>query len=111
MMHLPVSLLDCLSRYSTAPANYHLPVPLNQQNMFCWYAECVQSVAELPFVGGHVALDFVNTAEQRGHPDAGDALRTVDDLRWWGQRRGILSSAADGDAGLLELPAALEARE
>jgi predicted RNA-binding Zn ribbon-like protein len=65
----------------------------------------------LPFVAGHVALDFVNTAEQRGHPDGGDALRTIDDLRLWGQRSGVLSNAADGDAGLLELPAALEARE
>jgi predicted RNA-binding Zn ribbon-like protein len=71
----------------------------------------VQSVAELPFIAGHVALDFVNTAEQRGHPDAGDALRTVDDLRLWGQRSGLLGSAADDGAGLLELPAALEARE
>jgi predicted RNA-binding Zn ribbon-like protein len=86
-------------------------VQLNQQNTFCWYAECVQSVAELPFVAGHVALDFVNTAEQRGHPDAGDALRTLDDLRLWGLRRGVLSDGADGDGGLLELPAALEARE
>ena len=71
----------------------------------------MQSVAEIPFVAGHVALDFVNTAEERGHPDAGDSLRTVDDLRLWGQRRGVLTSGADGDAGLAELPAALEARE
>jgi predicted RNA-binding Zn ribbon-like protein len=93
----------------------------------------VQSVAEIPFVAGHVALDFVNTAEERGHPDAGDSLRTVDDLRLWGQRRGVLTSGAvgasgavgtsgaggtsdsdsgaDGDAGLAELAAALEARE
>ena len=71
----------------------------------------MQSVAEIPFVAGHVALDFVNTAEERGHPDAGDSLRTVDDLRLWGQRRGVLTSGADGDAGLAELPAALDARE
>jgi predicted RNA-binding Zn ribbon-like protein len=71
----------------------------------------VQSVAELPFVAGHVALDFVNTAEERGHPDAGDALRALDDLRLWGQRRGVLSGGADGDAGLNELPAAIAARE
>jgi predicted RNA-binding Zn ribbon-like protein len=86
----------------------------------------VQSVAEIPFVAGHVALDFVNTAEERGHPDAGDSLRTVDDLRLWGQRRGVLTSGtsgtsgargaggadgAGGDAGLAELAAALEARE
>lgn len=71
----------------------------------------MQPVAELPFIAGHVALDFVNTAEQRGHPDAGDALRSLDDLRLWGQRRGVLSGDASGDTGLLELPAALEARE
>jgi len=77
----------------------------------------VQSVAELPFVAGNLALDFVNTAEERGHPDAVDALRAVDDLRLWGQRRGVLTSgvggtsAADGDAGLTEFPAAIEARE
>ena len=77
----------------------------------------MQSVAEIPFVAGHVALDFVNTAEERGHPDAGDSLRTVDDLRLWGQRRGVLTSGAsgasgaDGDAGLAELAAAREARE
>lgn len=69
------------------------------------------SSAELPFVAGHVALDFVNTAEQRGHPDAGEFLRTVDDLRLWGQRSGVLVSNADGDAGPRELHAALEARE
>jgi predicted RNA-binding Zn ribbon-like protein len=71
----------------------------------------VQSVAEIPFVAGHVALDFVNTAEERGHLDAGDSLRTVDDLRLWGQRRGVLTSGAGGDAGPAELAAALEARE
>lgn len=71
----------------------------------------MQSVAELPFIAGHVALDFVNTAEERGHPDAGEALHTVDDLRVWGQRRGVLASGADGDAGPSELRAALEARE
>jgi len=71
----------------------------------------VQSVAEVPFIAGHVALDFVNTAEERGHPDAGDALRTVADLRLWGQRRGVISAGADGDGPSLELAAALEARE
>jgi predicted RNA-binding Zn ribbon-like protein len=81
----------------------------------------VQSAAEIPFVAGHVALDFVNTAEERGHPDAGDVLRTADDLRLWGQRRGVLAGgtsaavgaggAAAGGAEVAELAAALEARE
>lgn len=71
----------------------------------------MQSVTEIPFIAGHVALDFVNTAEERGHPDAGDALRTAGDLRLWGERRGVIAGGADGDAQALELPAALEARE
>ena len=68
-------------------------------------------MTEIPFIAGHVALDFVNTAEERGHPDAGDALRTVDDLRVWGERRGVITGSGDGDMSPLELPAALEARE
>lgn len=71
----------------------------------------MQSVAEIPFIAGHVALDFANTAEERGHPDASDALRTVDDLRLWGERRGVITGDAGGDAEPPELAAALEARE
>jgi predicted RNA-binding Zn ribbon-like protein len=71
----------------------------------------VQPVAEIPFIAGDVALDFVNTAEERGHPAAGDALRTIDDLRLWGQRRGVLTNGADGDTRAAELPHALAARE
>lgn len=71
----------------------------------------MQAVGEIPFIAGHVALNFVNTAEERGHPDAGDALRTVDDLRLWGQRRGVIARGADSDPRPLELPAAVEARE
>jgi predicted RNA-binding Zn ribbon-like protein len=96
-----------------APVKYPLPVQLLQQNYFYWYRGAVQSVAEMPFIAGNVALDFVNTAEERGHPDADDALRTVDDLRLWGERRGVISGAADGDGDgwRLELAAAVEARE
>jgi predicted RNA-binding Zn ribbon-like protein len=59
----------------------------------------VQSVAEMPFIAGHSALDFVNTAEERGHPEADDALRTPADLHLWGQRYGLIarSAAADED--------------
>ena len=82
----------------------------------------MQSVAEIPFIAGHVALDFVNTAEGRGHPDAGEALRTPGDLRLWGERRGVIAHVAnananavaddaDADAGLREFPAAVQARE
>jgi predicted RNA-binding Zn ribbon-like protein len=57
----------------------------------------METVAELPFVAGHVALDFVNTAEERGHPEAGDALGGPADLRTWGQRYGLISAPADGE--------------
>jgi predicted RNA-binding Zn ribbon-like protein len=77
----------------------------------------MQSIADLPFVAGHAALDFVNTAEGRGGPGAGEALNTPADLAAWGQRYGILTDArADtGAAGGLdaaaELARALSARE
>ncbi len=72
----------------------------------------VQSIAEMPFIAGHVALDFVNTAEERGHPDAGDALSTPADLTLWGQRRDLIARtiAANGDEQA-ELGRAIEARE
>ncbi len=72
----------------------------------------MQSLRELPFVAGHVALDFVNTAEERDHPEAGDVLLAPAELRLWGQRYGLLSRSAPlgpdpGD----ELERAREARE
>jgi predicted RNA-binding Zn ribbon-like protein len=69
----------------------------------------VQPLEELTFVGGHPALDFVNTAEERGHPEAGDVLHASTDLRRWGQRYGLLSVDARVDRA--ELRRALEARE
>jgi predicted RNA-binding Zn ribbon-like protein len=72
----------------------------------------VQSVAEIPFIAGHVALDFVNTAEGRGHPGAGEALHTPGDLRQWGERGGVITGVdSPAGAGEGELAAALEARE
>ncbi|HEX5194797.1 MAG TPA: ABATE domain-containing protein [Solirubrobacteraceae bacterium] len=67
-------------------------------------------MSELPFVAGDVALDFVNTAELRGDPLAGDALRTPGDLVQWGRRYGLLASDAD-DADDAELRKALQTRE
>ena len=58
----------------------------------------MQTAAELPLVGGHVALDFINTAEQRGHPAAEDVLRTPADLRAWGRRLGLLTAGASAGA-------------
>jgi predicted RNA-binding Zn ribbon-like protein len=72
----------------------------------------MQSIREMPFVAGNAALDFVNTAEERGHPQAGDALRTAADLRLWGVRYGLIgrSGARGQDAGA-EFDRAREARE
>lgn len=72
----------------------------------------MQSIPEMPFVAGNAALDFVNTAEERGHPAAGDALVTPADLCLWGQRYGILGVSVkvgiDADA---ELERARRARD
>lgn len=72
----------------------------------------MQPLRELPFVAGHVALDFVNTAEERGHPEAGDVLLAPRDLRVWGQRYELLGrSASLGPDPAAELERAREARE
>jgi predicted RNA-binding Zn ribbon-like protein len=71
----------------------------------------MQSIAEVSFIGGHVALDFVNTAEERGDPEAGDALRVPADLRLWGQRYGLLSSSAVSAEDRVEFRRAIDARE
>lgn len=62
-------------------------------------------------VGGDLALDFVNTAEERGHPAAGDALLTPDDLRVWGVRSGVLRDVRITAGARGELQRAREARE
>ena len=70
----------------------------------------MQSLAELPFVAGNLALDFVNTAELRGDPLAEDALQTPGDLVRWGTRYGVLAHDAHG-AEEAELRAAVQTRE
>jgi predicted RNA-binding Zn ribbon-like protein len=66
----------------------------------------------MPFVAGHAALDFVNTAEERDHPKASDALLTAADLRLWGQRYGLLAEPAEpGEGDQAELRRARQARE
>lgn len=71
----------------------------------------MQTLEELPFVAGNAGLDFVNTAELRGHPAAGDVITTAADLRRWGQRYGLLSNAPVGDPDGAELRRAIDARE
>lgn len=74
--------------------------------------DAMQPLDEIPFVAGHTALDFVNTAEQRGHPEAGDVLLTPADLRSWGRRYGLIArSAGLGHDAHAELDRAREARE
>ena len=70
----------------------------------------MQPLSELPFIAGDTALDFVNTAELRGDPTAGDVLRTPADLVQWGQRYGVLGDGASA-ADDAELRAALDTRE
>ena len=71
----------------------------------------MQTAAELPLVGGHLALDFINTAEQRGHPAAEDVLRAPADLRAWGRRLGLLTTGASAGDENDELARAVAARE
>jgi predicted RNA-binding Zn ribbon-like protein len=71
----------------------------------------MQTLEELPFVAGNAGLDFVNTAELRGHPEAGDVIVTAADLWRWGQRYDLLSNVPVDDPGDDELRRAIEARE
>lgn len=72
----------------------------------------VKPIEELPFVGGHPALDFLNTAQGRDEPETGDALLSPADLRVWGQRQGILASTLrSSDSDRQELRRAIESRE
>ena len=77
----------------------------------------MRALEELPFIAGHPALDFLNTAEERGHPDAGEALHSPGDLRLWGRRYGLLEAGDDETVEVEralateELERALEARE
>jgi predicted RNA-binding Zn ribbon-like protein len=71
----------------------------------------MQPLEELPFIAGNAGLDFVNTAELRGHPEAGDVIATAADLRRWGQRYGLLSNGPAHDPSGDEMGTAIEARE
>ena len=67
---------------------------------------------EIPFVAGHPALDFLNTAEERGHPWAVDTLVSPADLWVWGQRYGLLAKSAEAGAqDRAEMRRARQARE
>lgn len=49
----------------------------------------------LPQVGGHCALDLMNTVEHRGRQDPGDHLRSLEQLLGWCQLSGLI----DGEEG------------
>lgn len=69
-------------------------------------------VENLALLGGHLALDFVNTVEDRSSPSPDDVLRTPDDLRRWAERAGIERAAsADSQAGAVSLSQAVAFRE
>jgi predicted RNA-binding Zn ribbon-like protein len=64
-------------------------------------------IGTLTLVGGHPALDLVNTAE-RGGPTALDHLATPEDVAVWSRRVGLDPGAPD-EAGLRRLRALREA--
>jgi predicted RNA-binding Zn ribbon-like protein len=56
------------------------------------------SIGEMPLVGGHRALDLVNTVAPRLPDDQRhDYLMTPGDLLIWSERTGLLDSAAAGE--------------
>ncbi len=70
----------------------------------------MNSIEDIPLIGGDLALDFVNTAEQRNDPTAREFLVTPQDLDIWGRRAGILNGASRA-SDTQELSAACDARE
>ncbi len=55
----------------------------------------------MSLVGGHPALDFLNTVKYRGQVDPQDRLETVADVVEWSRVAGLLS---DAEAGKLSRP-------
>jgi predicted RNA-binding Zn ribbon-like protein len=48
---------------------------------------------ELSLIGGHAALDFLNTVKYRGEDDPQDKLASLSDVIEWAQVAGLLSDA------------------
>jgi predicted RNA-binding Zn ribbon-like protein len=75
----------------------------------------------LTLVGGHAALDFMNTVEFRGKPEPGDRLDSFERLARWGAAAGLLSqdeltgvvgpSSARSSRAARALDSAIELRE
>ncbi len=71
----------------------------------------VSRAESIALLGGHLALDFANTIEDRAGPRPDDTLRTPGDLRRWGVRLGVLSEAGATGSAHAELEAAIRVRE
>jgi predicted RNA-binding Zn ribbon-like protein len=93
-----------------APSTIVLLVPnsLTAQDLI---DSAVYDVETIALLGGHLALDFANTIEDRAGPRPDDTLRTPSDLRRWGVRLAVLSETDVTDLAHDELEAALRLRE
>jgi predicted RNA-binding Zn ribbon-like protein len=69
------------------------------------------TIDDLELVGGHPALDFANTIENRLADQPDNLLRSPADLARWGADAGLISSAEPRDCTARELSAALALRE
>jgi len=67
-----------------------------------------RGIAEVRIVGGHPALDLVNTVGSRRDRVSADYLATYDDLLLWATRQGVLD---EGDASPLRALAQAEPAE
>lgn len=54
-------------------------------------------LAGLTLAGGAVAIDFVNTVDHRSASEPNDRLVSPEDLLWWGNRVGVLTSGTVED--------------
>ncbi|MGH2788445.1 MAG: CGNR zinc finger domain-containing protein [Actinomycetota bacterium] len=63
--------------------------------------ETADYIAEQRLLGGHPALDFVNSGDGEGGPEYVECLRTYEDLVAWAHRAGIVTEAA-GDGLIAE---------
>ena len=53
------------------------------------------NAVQFEFIGGNLALDFVNTVHRYGAKDPGDDLTGIQDLEEWAQQAGILKKRVD----------------
>lgn len=71
----------------------------------------MRSIADLERVAGNLALDFLNTVEDRLGPDREDFLAGPSELAEWGVLAGVLRDDARALKPRAEFAAALELRE